>query len=601
MDDLGLTRTGIYGEFIGRVRSRYSELGTATNICLWGSDTIATEPSVARDILTDMLASSGVEIFLGTSIISAIMDGVRIVGLEAAEREGENTVFEADVFVDATEHGDLLPLVRARYRVGSSISPHVDPETNVQDITYVAVVKKYPGGLPEELKMPCPPPGYERYAERFRSVVTSSGDRWPGKYPFDIPSHNAYRALPDPDNDRLIVGDDPDTWEFITKTCVNWANDFPGARGNRPGLSVRYIEDPEYRRMMERAAMNKTLSFIWYMQSELGMADWSVDDAQGYGGYFSNDWETARDPLLPPEFAPILRHFPPFPYVREGRRVVGIETLTQSDISRDVRRGRAWKNYPTGLALGEYPVDVHGSHLDRYMERDLGESSESFPRTWEGRQGVFQVPFGTFIPETVDGLLAVEKNISVSRLVNGAVRLQPIAMHTGQAAGAIATVAVREGRAAPRYVNVLSVQLELMESGCWIALDASADVERDGPYWSAVQLASLREMLPKISRRQFGVTLPIRTGELARAFEAALPGERIDMPGFGEDGYISKREFFSALGASLGWRPDELLTLSGICASDLDLSLTRGDAALALSRCLSMRRETLEGTSQGLP
>jgi hypothetical protein len=455
----------------------------------------------------------------------------------------------------------------------------------VQDITYVAVVKKYPGGLPERLRMPGPPPGYEEYASRFRSVVVRSGDRWPGKYPFDIPSHNAYRALPDPDNAALIVGDDAVTWEFITKTCVNWANDFPGARGNRPGLSVRYVEDQEYRRAVERAAMNKTLAFIWYMQSELGMTDWSVDDGQGYGGYFSNGWETANDPLLPPEFAPILMHFPPFPYVREGRRVVGVETLAQSDISRDAALGRAYKNYPSGLALGEYPVDVHGSHLDRYMERDLGESSESFPRTWAGYQGVFQVPFGAFIPKSVDGLVAAEKNISVSRMVNGAVRLQPVAMHTGQAAGAIAAVAVRDG-VSPRRANVPSVQMALMEAGCRIALDESEDAGIDSPYWSAVQFASLREMLPKISRGQFGVTLPIRVNELARAASAALPDLEIDLSGLGEGGYISKREFSGALHAALGVSRDELIDARE--ASDPDLSLTRGDAVLLLTRALLM-------------
>ncbi|MDR1944319.1 MAG: FAD-dependent oxidoreductase, partial [Synergistaceae bacterium] len=506
MDDLGRTRTGIYAEFIDRVRARYSALGAATNICLWGGDTIATEPSAARDILTGMTdEAGGVDIYLRARIRRAIMSGDRITGVEIA-REGEvNAVLEAGVFIDATEHGDLLPLAGAAYRVGGSTSMNIDPEDNVQDITYAAVVKRYPDGLPENLRMPGPPPGYGRYVKGFRGVVAVSGDRWPGSYPFDVPSHNAYRALPDADNDALIIGDDPDTWQFITRTCLNWANDYPGAGGNRPGLSVMYIEDMEYRKKVEREAMNKTLAFIWYMQSELGMADWSVDDGQGYGGWFSNDWETARDPLLPREFAPILRHFPPFPYVREGRRIMGVETLSQRDISRDVSRGRAYKNYPSSLALGEYPIDVHGSHLDRYMEHGLGESSESFPRTWAGSEGVFQVPFGAFVPERIDGLIAAEKNISVSRMVNGAIRLQPIAMHTGQAAGAIAAEAARSGRL-PRDIDVGAAQRALFASGCWIALDQSSDVTRDGPYWSAVQWASLREALPKISRSQFGVT-----------------------------------------------------------------------------------------------
>jgi hypothetical protein len=319
--------------------------------------------------------------------------------------------------------------------------------------------------------------------------------------------------------------------------------------------------------------MNKTLAFIWYMQSELGMTDWSVDDGQGYGGWFSNEWETADDPLLPPEFAPILRHFPPFPYVREGRRIVGVETLTASDIKRDVLRARAYKNYPSSVALGEYSIDVHGSHLDRYMEHALGENSGSFPKTWAGNQGVFQIPFGVLIPEKIDGLIAVEKNISASRMVNGAIRLQPAAMHTGQAAGAIAAESVKSGGVRPRDVNIFAVQIALMRQGAWIAADQCADVTPDSPHWQSVQWASLYEALPrvKISRTMFGAILPIKIDELKGVLAAALPNSEIDLSGLGDGKFISKREFLLAL--------EKAGVISGIPSeTDVSLSLSRGDA-----------------------
>ncbi|MDR1483130.1 MAG: FAD-dependent oxidoreductase, partial [Synergistaceae bacterium] len=452
-------------------------------------------------------------------------------------------------------------------------------EANVQDITYVAVVRRYPGGLPDGLRLPGPPPGYRKHVQKFRSIVTKDGSTWPGSYPFDVPSHNAYRALPDTGNPHLIAGDDSSTWRFITRTCINWANDYPGRPSGELGLPVLYIEDLEYRKKIEREAMNRTLAFIWYMQSELGMTDWSVDDGQGYGGYFSNDWETADDPLLPPEFASILRHFPPFPYVREGRRVVGIDTLTDADISRDVTRGRARKNYSSGLALGEYPVDVHGSHLDRFMEHDLGETSASFPRTWVGSQGVFQVPFGAFIPEEVDGLIAAEKNISVSRMVNGATRLQPITMHTGQAAGAIAVEALRSGLH-PRYVNVMNVQRMLMESGSWIALDICEDTSQGDRYWSGVQWTSLYEVLPKISRHQFGVSLPIKKNELSLVLGATLGEKAANLDSIlssvGDGKFITNREFHSLFHLLTGiWPPVPL------DRPEADFTLKRGDAILA--------------------
>ncbi|GHV41146.1 hypothetical protein FACS1894187_22680 [Synergistales bacterium] len=586
MDDLGKTRTGIYMEFVTRIRDFYAKSGTNTAICLWGADSIAVEPVVARDILTDMMKKAGnVDIFLKTVPTRARFDtgaagDKKIASLDAvsdASGRREELSFSGKVFIDATEYGDLLPLAGARYRLGNSVSPNIDPEANVQDITYVAVVKKYEGGLPPDLVMPGPPPEYEKYAPRFREVVAKEGSQWPGKAPYDIPSHNAYRALLDTQNKQTILGDNPKSWGRITRTCINWANDYPGRGGGEAGLSVRYIDDAEYRKKTEREAMSKTLAFIWYMQSELGMTDWSVDNTQGYGGYFSDAWETADDPLLPKRFAPILRHFPPRPYVREGRRAVGVVTLNEWEVSRDVTQGRAYQNFPSGLALAEYPIDLHGSYLERYMEHDLNEYIGNFPRIWTSKQGVFQLPFGAFIPEELDGLVMAEKNISVSRLVNGATRLHPIVMHTGQAAGAIAAEAVKSGKR-PRDIDVLSAQYALMESGQWIALDRSIDASVGSAWWRGVQWVSLEQLLPKLSKNIFGATLPIKREELRRLLYAARGGAYISLSL--NEKYISNGEFWEILddigGANVTGRSP--LRRS---AYERDLSLTRGDAAVA--------------------
>ena len=72
---------------------------------------------------------------------------------------------------------------------------------------------------------------------------------------------------------------------------------------------------------------------------------------------------------------------------------------------------------------------------DHYLARTSGASH--IAKQVVIATGPFQVPFEVFIPEKVDGLVLAEKNISQSRLVSGATRLQPITMLTGQAAGAI--------------------------------------------------------------------------------------------------------------------------------------------------------------------
>ena len=543
MDDLGSTRFGLYKEFIDRVKLVYYEKGRSVGICLWGSDTIGLEPIVGQEILLSMLKDAGsVDLFLRSPIQSAKVDGHALKSI-TIDFKGEPLELRGAVFIDATEYGDLLPLTGARYRAGNSISPKINQSANIQDITYVAVIKEYPQGLPKELRVTSPPPHYDKYVEKFRGFVTLDGNTFPDPAPFDVPSHNAYRAIPNPENSAFIDGGVAYTWKNISKTGLNSANDYPGKGGALPGMPVRYLEDRAYRAEQEQEAMLKTLSFLWYLQNELKMENWSVDTGQGYGGWFSNDWSQSKK--ISAEYAPILRHFPPFPYVREGRRLVGVETLTAKDIKRDPKKGRALRNYPTALALGEYPVDIHGSHLEQYIEHDLGETGEDFPKQWIGHEGVFQLPFEIFIPEKTDGLVAAEKNLSVSRMVNGAIRLHPITMHSGLAAGAIAAVAAQK-KIRPRDVNPFEIQQILWDGGVRLSMGSYEDVPPDSHYWKAVQWATLYCGMDGIQKGVYGAILPLKPADIRPLLATAFPSEKFEFPG-GEGGFITRDDLLTLL------------------------------------------------------
>ncbi len=532
MDDVGRTRTGIYREFTERVRARYAALGKSVSTCYWGPGTIAFEPAVGQEILREMIRNvpppGSVTVETETRVTQARREGNRLVSVTAV-RDFRPTEYRAAVFVDATECGDLLPLAGARYRAGNSVSPDIDMDANIQDITYVAVIRKYgSSSVAEATAATAPPPGYGAMLPDFRKVVTRDGNRWPGRYPFDVVSHNAYRGLPDPANPLPVDSGTPSTWPNVTKTGVNWANDWPGRGGDVPGLTVRYLEDRLFRKHADRGALLKTLGFLHYLRSELGQTDWSVDDSQGYSGRSTTAWDVWG--VTKDAFAAALRCFPPFPYVRESRRLVGLETLRNADIVRS--DGRALRNWPEAMALGEYPVDIHGSHLDRFMEHDLGESAASFPRGWEPSRGVFQIPFGVFVPERIDGLLAAEKNISVSRLVNGAIRLQPAVMLAGQATGAIAALAVRNG-CEVRDVDPIDVQLILLDARSRLSMEAFADVPEGTPEWEAVQIATLYGLLPGMTRDLYAPSLPMtarQASELLGRLSVAFPG-RFCTPG----------------------------------------------------------------------
>lgn len=568
MDDKTLTRTGIYYEFITRVRDYYDALGRNVNVCYWGNDTIAFEPAAGRHILLEMLGEAGdIDVIYKAKPVSVTKKDNRVTSA-VFEIDGEQAEFTAAIFIDATEYGDFIPLTGARYRSGNSVSPNIKVNGIIQDITYPAVVKKYPGGLPDGLRITTPPPKYEDHVHFFRRIITADGSVWPGDYPFNVDTHNAYRAMPDPAGCGTVLGGEAYTWKNITKTAVNWANDYPGDdypnyMGDTPSMPVDFLENPSFRQFAEREAMLKTLCFIYYMQNELGMEDWSVDDGQGYGGWFSNDWQDLGDLVEP--FAQILSHFPPFPYVRESRRLAGVTTMTVDDVRRDAVLKRALVNNNSSVALGEYPTDIHGKNSDEHLEADLGETVDKMPNDWQGDGGLFQIPLGVFIPEEVDGLLAAEKNISVSRVVNGSTRLQPVTMLTGQAAGTIAALSVKK-KVQPRSLTAFDVQAELLKSKTRLSLFIFADAPEYSPLWPGVELAVLYEYMRPKSETEFGTYDKVCWDEVLGMFGRAFGMDSLPQR---DGGIVLEKDFVSWLEEIYGkdferYRPATARLMDGI-------------------------------------
>ena len=79
----------------------------------------------------------------------------------------------------------------------------------------------------------------------------------------------------------------------------------------------------------------------------------------------------------------------------------------------------------------------------------------------------YSLPLGTLIPKDIENLIIAEKSISVSNLVNGTTRLQPVVLQIGQAAGALAALAVKENKK-PSLVSVRHAQTEILKANGYI-------------------------------------------------------------------------------------------------------------------------------------
>ncbi|MBQ7594542.1 MAG: FAD-dependent oxidoreductase [Synergistaceae bacterium] len=597
MDDMSRQDSGLYREFINRVKDYYAKLRKSIATPYWKEHGRAFEPLVGHKILVEMARSA--DILYHAEIVDVktlnsrdakteisddnfshadVIDvknrttqdtpassintktfssqntaaGSNVKSLSSSKiitvkTSSDVKTFTCKIIIDATEYGDIIPLAGARYRSGNSVSPEIDLDRMIQDITWTAIIRKYPNGVPEHLRPKNPLPDYERAKKNYRAYVTADGFDFRNKYPVKMPvnfiSHNAYRAVPDSFMPGSYTGNRKD-WRLISKAGVNWGNDYPGQYkwDNRYGMPVLYLESKDFRANANKEALIKTLHFIYYAQNELG-ENWSVDE---------NDYnflpEEAKD--LPEEWQEIARHMPPIPYVRECRRIIGDYTLNSKaihDNSMSYREGRKNHEFPDAIAIGGYILDLHGGDDDDDIEASLGENQAAIRR--DEPAGAFQVPMRILIPSSVDNFIAAEKNLSMSRLASGALRLQPICMMTGQAAGALAAIAVK-GNVQPREVQSVKVQKVLVDSGVNLSLAVYSDVDEKNKHFGSVQIATLHNLiepkkfpkLPKqrvnspakggITKGSFGVNDIMTKKEIATLIERAekLSGKKLSLP-----------------------------------------------------------------------
>ena len=276
-----------------------------------------------------------------------------------------------------------------------------------QDLTYVAILKEYGAPVPMEK-----PEGYDIGLYR-NSCDNPLADNRNGRNPQG-------QQLWSPEM-MLSYGRLPDG-----HIMLNWpicANDY----------FAEYLDmAPAEREEVVRKAKLRTLGFIYFLQHELGY-----------------DRIGIADDVFPTEDG-----LPFFPYYREARRIAGVDTMTV-EAAREPYR---FDLYTRAVAVGDYPVDHHHAQNPR---------REELSHLWFGKIPSFSVPLGVVIPVETEDLLVADKAVSVSWEMNGATRLQPVVTGLGQAAGALAALAVKSGRKA-REVPVSEVQAVLLDHGCYL-------------------------------------------------------------------------------------------------------------------------------------
>lgn len=430
---------GLWGEFREELAIHYGGLDSLKTG--WVSN-VMFEPSVGNEILHSMTnKEKNLTIRKKTKFLGTIRKGnFWIVRVE--DEFHSRTTIKTKILIDATELGDVAKSCGVLYDIGmesrSDTNEDIASENKnniVQDITYVAILKDYE----RDVTIPRPD-GYD--PSEFACACAN---------PICITPYEP---------DRLWSKEMMITYGKLPhqKYMINWP-----IEGNDYYVNLVDMSAEKRNKALEYARLN-TMRFVYFIQKELGYNTLGLAD---------DEYPTAD-------------RLPFIPYHRESRRIHGEVRFTLNHILNPY--DEAEKLYRTCIAVGDYPVD---HHHNRY------HGDEKLPNLYFHPIPSYGLPLGTLIPVNTDGLIVAEKSISVSNIVNGTTRLQPVVLQIGQAAGALAAIAVKENKKI-KEVGVREVQYEILAAGGYLL--PYLDVDMSDPIFTPLQRIGSTGIMKGIGR-----------------------------------------------------------------------------------------------------
>jgi hypothetical protein len=393
---------------------------------------ICCEPQVAAAALEEMLApfasQGSLTVFLNHKPVAAATNADRIetVTLENSV-EGGTTVVHADIFLDATETGELLELggvehvtgAESQQETGEPHAPETSDPTNMQSVTWCFPME-YRHGEDHTIDKP------EQY-DFWKNYVPDLKPPWSGPLLAMEYSHpitlEPFKRTMDPirEGKNEVSG----FWRYRR---IRYAGHY---RPGHEGYDVTLVNWPmndywhgpvfggteEENRKHLKGAEQLSLSLFYWMQTECPRED---------GG---TGWPGLR---LRPDLAGTSNGLAKRPYIRESRRIEALTTVLEQHVGTEARMEETGLpkdeakavSFPDSVGLGSYRIDLHPSTGgDNYID------ISSLP---------FEIPLGALIPIRVKNLLPACKNIGTTHVTNGCYRLHPVEWNIGEAAGLFA-------------------------------------------------------------------------------------------------------------------------------------------------------------------
>lgn len=470
--------TGAFLDFAGRVESyyaaKYGRDSQQLKDCWYG---VFAELHVNLAVFNELLEErKQIRVITGARLQAIELDrGAGVTTIRKATfiaDDGTTWNVSAEVFVDASYEGDLMAKAVVPYRVGregrAEYGEPLAPENadeQLQAYNFRFIMTKDP----KNRVTPEAPDGYRR--EDFVPVlqVVNNGKI---RSVFGYPTGCIFKAHNPPlPNAKYDIND-------VSTGAIRLS--LPGQNLGWPDGTV------EVRERIFAEHLRDQVGLLYFLQNDEAVPEKFREEAREWG-WCKDEFEDTG-------------HIPPQLYVREARRMVGMHVFTQHDCQSEGDEARA-RLYSDAIAIGEYGNNCHGTGHEgsRFDGKHVGEFYNPTPP--------YQIPYGVIVPKNATNLL-VPVAASSTHVGFCALRLEPIWMSLGQAAGHAAHLA-RMASVPVQEVPVRLLQKRLHAAGA--ATVYAGDVPRDHPLFEVVQAVGtaggLHGLAGKPSGRLRGKTL----------------------------------------------------------------------------------------------
>ena len=437
------------------------------------------EPQANMETFQTLLKEAKVEVITGRRLKTVARDGTKIISFTT----DDGVVHAGKVFIDASYEGDLMARAGVSYTVGREghdqygeslagfLPMPLRTRTNdvmasdcacvggtgphyIHGTPCVISARDDKGGLIFGVNESRSQPGQaDRLTQsyNFRVIVTQRPDI---RLPFPKPAHydashyelllRLIKAYPVVKFGRLVHLGEIANGKFDLNAQGLFSTDYPGANFDYPD------GDEATRARIWQDHVDYVQGFLWFLGNDDRVPQALRDEV--------NKWGLCRDEFTDND------HWPYALYVRDGRRMIGEYVMMQQDMQQNIHK-------PDTVAMGSFVIDCH--IVQRIVTPEGNVTDEgSFQ---DAPTKPYQIAYRSITPKNAEcGNLLVPVCLSASHIACCSLRMEPVYMALGQAAGVAASMTLK-AESSVQTVNVAALQARLREQKAVLELKGAVE------------------------------------------------------------------------------------------------------------------------------